>query len=172
MNLGFDDNRVFFFLDGGELGYFGGRRKKQMKWQEKGAVWSKTSERAPFEWNAVSSKNFEIKPSPPHTHPHLSGFEPGGMLSVTFEKWQRRGRTVHLSETPVFSLFGETYPAEPITLSAWKQRVLSVDPRYRARKTDNAAKWCPSVTDLMLNFGMLPVNNYTAYKKRSVRLLQ
>lgn len=114
MTIGF-----FFFLDGGELGYFGGRRKKQMKWQEKGAVWSKTSERAAFEWNAVSSKKlWNQAPASAHTHPHLSGFEPGGMLSVTFEKWQRRGRTVHLSETPVFSLFGETYPAEHIALSA------------------------------------------------------
>lgn len=120
---------IGFFLEGGELGYFGGRRKKQMKWQQKGAFWSKTSERAPFEWNAVSSKNFEIKPPPPHTRTLISPFlnQEGCYLSH-FIKRQRRGRTVHLSETPVFSLFGERHPAEHITVSAWKQRVLSVDP--------------------------------------------
>lgn len=75
------------------------------------------------------------------THiPSSLGFEPGGMLSAAFEKWQRRGRTVHLLETLVFSLFGGTYPGGHITISAWKQRVLSVDPRFRAAKTDNTAK--------------------------------
>lgn len=172
MNLGFDDNRVFFFRRGWagvfwrekeETDEMTGKRSRLKRNIRKSTVWMKCR---------FLQKLWNQAPASAHTHPHLSGFEPGGMLSVTFEKWQRRGRTVHLSETPVFSLFGETYPAEPIALSAWKQRVLSVDPRYRARKTDNAAKWCPSVTDLMLNFGMLPVNNYTAYKKRSVRLLQ
>lgn len=137
MNLGSDDNRGFFWggWGGGEMGYFGGRRKKQMKWQEKGAVWSKTSEGGAFEWNAVSSKNFEIKPPPPHTHtPSSLRFEPGGMLSVAFEKWQRKGRTVHLLQTLVFSLSAETYLAEPITISAWKQRGRSVAPDLEPQK--------------------------------------
>lgn len=161
MNLGFDDNRVCFFFEGGELGYFGGRRKKRMTAKRgrlkqnirKSTIWMKCR---------FLQKLWNQAPASSHAHPHLSVFEPGGMLSVTFEKRQRRGRTVHLSETPVFSLFGERYPAEHITVSAWIQRVLSVDPRHRARKTDNTAKWCPSVSDLMLNFGMPPVKIYTA----------
>lgn len=154
------------------MGYFGGRRKKQMKWQEKGAVWSKTSEGGAFEWNAVSSKNFEIKPPPPHTHtPSSLRFEPGGMLSVAFEKWQRRGRTVHLLQTLVFFLSAETYLAGPITISAWKQRGRSVAPDLEENlKTDNASKWCPTLSDLMLSCGLLHVNTQTASHNRHHKL--
>lgn len=88
MNLGFDDNS--FFLGGGG-GVGGGRKKKQMKWQKKMELFeAKHQKRVPFGWNAGSTKNFEINPLPPdptsHTLPHLSGFELGRMLSVTFEK--------------------------------------------------------------------------------------
>lgn len=132
MNLGSDDNRFFFFLEGWVGGRcFGGRRKKQMKWQgKKWAVWSATSERAPVGWNAGSSKNFEISPLPSYTHPRLPGFELGRMLSVTFQKWERRRGTVHLSETLVFSLYGETYPAEHITISARDNIGNSMYPLY------------------------------------------
>lgn len=70
---------------------------------------------------SVPQKNFEIRllaPLPTHTPLRLFGFELRRMLSVTFQKWERRRETVHLSETLVFSLFGETYPAEHITISA------------------------------------------------------
>lgn len=83
----------------------------------------------------VPPKTLKSSP-PPHTHtrthPHLSGFELGRMLSVTFQKWERRRGTGHLSEMLVFSLYGETYPAEHITISACHNIGNSVYPLYHS----------------------------------------
>lgn len=65
-----------------------------------------------------------------HNHARFPGFELRRMLSVTFQKCERRRGTVHLSETLVFSLYGETYPAEHITISACDNIGNSMYPLY------------------------------------------
>lgn len=162
-----------FFLEGGvRWGILAGEGRN--RWNDR--------KKEPFEAKHQKEYRLNEMPFPPKTlkssprlltHiPSSLGFEPGGMLSVAFEKWQRRGRTVHRSETLVFSLFGETYLAGHITISAWKQRMLSVDPRFRAAKTDNTAKWCPSLTDLMFSCGLLYVDTYTAFDNQPIQTLR
>lgn len=111
-------------------------------WREKEETDEMTEKNEPFEAQhqkehrldemPVPPKTLKSAPPPhtPHIHPRLSGFELGRMLSVTFQKWERRRGTVHLSETLVFSLCGETYPAEHITISACDNIGNSVYPLY------------------------------------------
>lgn len=59
----------FFFFEG--VGWGGGRKKKQMKWQKK---WSclkpNIRKRVLFGWNAGYTKNFEINPPTPPSLTH------------------------------------------------------------------------------------------------------
>lgn len=66
----------FFLFEGfwvGEMRHFGGRRKKQMKWQgEKNEPFEAQHQKEHrFGWNAGSSKNFEISLLAPHTITNL-----------------------------------------------------------------------------------------------------
>lgn len=141
---------IGFFLEGGWDGVF---------WREKEETDEMTGKRSRLKQNIRKStvwmkcrflqKLWNQAPASSHTYPHLSGFEPGGMLSVTFEKWQRRGRTVHLSDTPVFSLFGEMYPDGHITSINLEIAHALCRSLLEAPKTDNVDKLC--ATDLIHN---------------------
>lgn len=128
---------IGFFLFGRLGGCFWRETEEtdEMTKKKKRAVWSPTSDAAPVGWNAGFLQKLWNQPPPlllssSLTPSSLRRFELGRMLSVTFQKCERRRGTVHLSETLVFSLYGETHPAEHITISArhkyWNQRVSSV----------------------------------------------
>lgn len=164
---------VFFIwgvLGGGDAAFW--REKEEtdeMTGGKKWTVWSPTSEGAPVWikcrflkklWNQPACASHHHRP-PAHTHTRthnharFSGFELRRMLSVTFQKCERRRGTVHLSETLVFSLYGETYPAEHITISACDNIGNSMYPLYLSvwvshghKDGDNVAKWCLRVADL------------------------
>lgn len=162
----------FFLFEGfwvGEMRHFGGRRKKQMKWQGEKMNRLKPNIRRstgldemPVPQKTLKSAFLHPTPSPTscthtctHNHARFPGFELRRMLSVTFQKCERRRGTVHLSETLVFSLYGETYPAEHITISACDNIGNSMYPLYLSvwvshghKDGDNVAKWCLRVADL------------------------
>lgn len=94
-------------------------------------------DKMPVPQKTLKSACLRLAPSPTscahartHNHGRFSGFELRRMLSVTFQKCERRRGTVHLSETLVFSLYGETYPAEHITISACDNIGNSMYPLY------------------------------------------
>lgn len=162
----------FFLFEGfwvGEMRHFDGRRKKQMKWQGEKMNRLKPNIRRstgldemPVPQKTLKSAFLHPTPSPTscthtctHNHARFPGFELRRMLSVTFQKCERRRGTVHLSETLVFSLYGETYPAEHITISACDNIGNSMYPLYLSvwvshghKDGDNVAKWCLRVADL------------------------
>lgn len=171
MNLGFDDNR--FFLGGGgvEMRYFGGRRKKQMKWQKKRSRLKQNIRKSSVWLKCRFLKNFEIKPPPPHTYTHtlialvlndggcyLSHFKSGrgGEGQFTFQK---RWNSLFLEK----NIQQSTLLYQPAAiLETTCTLCISLLESCRAIKTDNIGKWCPRVADLKLSVAMVYVNIHSA----------
>lgn len=172
MNLGSDDNRgVFFFGVGGWVGVWDG-----VFWREKEETDEMTGKRSRLKQNIrrrsvwmkcrFLQKLWNQAPASSHTHTLISPFWTRRDVICRIWKVAEEGSDCSPSTNAGILPFCRNISSRAhyyISLEAARTLCGS---RFRDAKTDNASKWCPSLSDLMLSCGLLHVNTQTASHNR------
>lgn len=164
---------IGFFGGWVEMRCFGGRRKKQMKWQKKRSRLKQNIRKSSI-WLKCRflQKLWNQAPAPlTHTHTlitlvlndrgcYLSHFKSGrgGEGQFTFQKrWNSLFLEKHIQQSTLL------YQPAAILETACAL-CISLLESCRAIKTDNIGKWCPRVADLKLSVAMVYMLISTAHQ--------